>query len=55
VTVRELDGRSQVSLLDPRVLLSADVLSQNQAMQEVAEDARKRLARVADELAKPVN
>jgi uncharacterized protein (DUF302 family) len=47
VTVREVDGNSEVSIINPNAMLSMDVLEGNQAIQAVADDAAERLKRVA--------
>jgi uncharacterized protein (DUF302 family) len=52
VTVREVGGKSEVSLINPNTMLSMDVLEGNAALSEVADDARVRLARVAEKLGK---
>ena len=50
VTVREVGGKSEVSIINPVVMMSMDVLEGNQGIQEVAEDAAMRLKRVAEAL-----
>ena len=47
ITVREVDGGSEVSIINPNAMLSMDVLAENPAIQEVAADAAERLERVA--------
>jgi uncharacterized protein (DUF302 family) len=50
VTVREVEGGCEVSLINPREMLSMEVLQGNQAIQEVAADAAERFLRVAEAL-----
>jgi uncharacterized protein (DUF302 family) len=52
VTVREVGGKSEVSIINPVAMLSMDVLEGNQGIQEVAEDAANRLMRVAETLSR---
>ena len=52
VTVREVGGRSEVSIIKPDFLLGADFLAGNEDIQQVAEDAKSRLARVVAYLEK---
>ena len=47
------DGRSGVRLTDPEALLSSVVLEGAPELTSVAHDARQRMLRVADSLAKP--
>jgi uncharacterized protein (DUF302 family) len=51
VTVREVGGKSEVSIINPETMLSFDIFRENQAVRQVAEEARQRLARVAAALA----
>ena len=50
VTVREIDGKSEVAIINPKVMLSMDILEGNQDIRMVAEDATTRLKRVAESL-----
>jgi uncharacterized protein (DUF302 family) len=47
IVVREVEGGSEISIINPNAMLSMDVLAGNEAIQEVAADAAARLERVA--------
>ena len=47
VTVREVEGGSEVSIINPITMLSMDSLLENEGVRQVAEEARQRLERVA--------
>lgn len=47
IVVREVEGGSEISIINPNAMLSIDVLAGNPAIQEVAADAAARLERVA--------
>lgn len=50
VTVRETEGGTEVALMNPALMAEMEGLRGNPGIQEVADQARERLARVADAL-----
>jgi uncharacterized protein (DUF302 family) len=54
ITVREVAGRTEVSIINPDAILAADFLAQNPDIQQVAEEAKTRLLRVAAALEEKV-
>ena len=51
ITVREVKGRSEVSIINPDAMLATEFLAQNPDIRQVAEEAKTRLLRVAAALA----
>jgi uncharacterized protein (DUF302 family) len=47
VTVRDVEGKTEIAIINPNAMLSIDVLEGNQGIQEVADDAAQRLMKVA--------
>jgi uncharacterized protein (DUF302 family) len=50
VTVREVEGGSEVSIINPSAILSMDTLKDNPGVRQVADEAHERLQRVAASL-----
>ena len=47
ITVREVEGKSEISIINPDSMLAVDFLAENEEIRQVAEEAKSRLARVA--------
>jgi uncharacterized protein (DUF302 family) len=52
ITVREVEGKSEVTIINPDYMLAVDFLAENDDIRQVAEEAKRRLARVAAVLEK---
>lgn len=52
VTIREVEGGSEVSIINPSALLAMDTLVNNEGIHQVAAEARERLERVVASLKK---
>lgn len=52
ITVREVNGKSEVSIINPDFMLAVDFMAENEDIRQVAEEAKRRLLRVAAALEK---